>query len=200
MAIRFLILVASLALVACSDSDDLSQTGSENDTMTDTTTAGDSMSGDGSAATGDVAIEANIRVWTESNITIDYTLTNNGSLELIVFDVGFNTTSALGENEQVQLLKAKRDTGDTDFEQPPTIAGRNFSPEQTISGSANRQLPISIDFTAPLVSGLTPDSIEFCIGYGNADDIIPTTRVDGTFPLNADLEFQTLVCTVLERL
>lgn len=160
-------------------------------------------SGDGwinESEVGSVTIDANVRLWTDSNLTIDYTLTNSGPLELIVFDVGHNASTDLDENGQVRVLKAKRNTGDTDFDQPPTIAGRNLSPDQTINGSTIRMMPINIDYAASLVSGLTPDTITFCVGYGNADDIIPLTLPDGTYSLNEDLDLQTLVCTILNKM
>ncbi len=190
MLCRIILLLVCVTVSACSDSGDDTPMNTDNTAMTDPTSTGNS-------AAGSVAIDASVRLWTDSNLTIDYTLTNNGSFELIVFDVGFTVSTELGENEQVRLLKAKLDTGNTLFEQAPTIAGRNLSPEQTINGSANQRIPISIDYSAPLVSGLTPDAIEFCVGYGNADDIIPTTRPDGTYSLNEDLQLQTLICATL---
>ena len=100
---------------------------------------------------------------------------------------------------RVTLFKAKRDTGTTGFESQPTIAGRNISPEQALSGTGSREVPIEIDYPFRPEVNPQPDVINFCIGYGNADDIIPTTLVDGTYPLNRDLELQLLVCSRLER-
>lgn len=144
-----------------------------------------------------VMLTATLRSW-DSRVLIDYTITNNGPLELIVFDVGFVTTTGVDDDGLVTLYQAKRDTGTTDFESAPTIAGRNLSPDQTLTGSADHLVPISIDFGEPSES-VNPDKVRFCVGYGSADDIIPTTNTDGTFSLNEGLELQSLTCSIVER-
>lgn len=146
-----------------------------------------------------VTLDASIRdSGADSSISISYTVTNTGSLELIIFDVGFLTSTGVGDDGLVTIFQSKRDTADADFESPPTIAGRNLSPDQTLAGSASRRLPISIDFEGPLVA-LNPDTVRFCIGYGTADDLIPTTLTDGTYSLNEELDLQLLTCALLER-
>lgn len=199
-----LILVACLvaAASACSDSDD-------SDVPADDARAGEGgmvtesdgsdVGVDATPADGEVRLEASVARWTDTSLEIDYTLVNTGARELIAFDVGTATTTAIDDEGGITLFQAKRDTGETDFAETPTIGGRNLSPGQRLEGSAERRLPIGIDFVAPLVSGLTPDTVEFCIGYGDTDDLIPTTRADGTYTLNTDLELQSLVCTTLER-
>lgn len=199
-----LVLAACLVAVssACSDSDDSDApaddaTGGEGDMVTEGD--GSDVGVDETPADADVLLEASVARWTDASLEIDYALVNTGELELIVFDVGTATTTAIDDEGGVTLFQAKRDTGETDFAETPTIGGRNLSPGQRLEGSAERRLPIGIDFVAPLVSGLTPDTVELCIGYGNADDLIPLTRADGTYALNTDLELQSLVCTTLER-
>ena len=146
-----------------------------------------------------VTLDATVRSWSDTLVFIDYTITNTGPLELIVFDVGSVTTTGLDDDGLVTLFQAKRDTGSTGYDSQPTIAGRNLSPEQTMEGSASRQLPISIDYIGQLDRG-NPETIKFCIGFGTADDIIPTTLTDGTYTLNKDLDLQSFTCTILERL
>jgi len=165
----------------------------ENDGISDTTPEDNSVA-------GSVAIDAVVTRWTDAELSISYTLTNNGAFELIVFDVGFSFSTDLVENEQVRLSKAKHDTKGAAYESAPTIEGRNLSPGQTISGSGTERIPINIDFiTRPQDGGLTPERVELCIGYGNADDIIPTMTPAGTYSLNQDLELQELVCTMLTK-
>lgn len=177
-----LAIVLFLALPACSDSDNGSGIETANTS---------SM----------VTLEATVREPSElggtigeSDVRIDYTVTNISSLELIIFDVGTMTTTGIDEDGRITLFQAKRDTGATAFESRPTIAGRNISPNQTLNGSANRNLPIRIDFVGSLEE-FDPESIRLCLGFGNADDIIPTTLSDGTFTLNQNLDLQSLTCT-----
>ena len=196
-----------VALTGCGDSDDTP--GGDDASGTDGAMGGetgdvtmggtdDDPEADGQAM-DDVSLVVNASTWTDTFLQIGYTLSNDGPLELIVFDVGDSTTTGIDEEGTVTLFLAKRDTGETDFAETPTIGGRNLSPGQTLEGTASRTLPIRIDFVAPSVSGLEPDSVELCIGYGRADDIIPTTRMDGTYTLDTDLELQELVCTTVER-
>lgn len=183
-------ILASLTIIAlqsCTSSGNSSTTPSEEDVMNEQ-----------SETNTIVTMNATARRWSESNLIIDYSITNTGTLELIVFDVGFTTTTGLDENGVVTLFQAKRDTGTTDFESAPTIAGRNLSPDQTLNGSADHRIPISIDYIAQL-ENVDPDTIKFCIGYGTADDLIPATLTDGTYSFNEDLDLQSLTCMILQR-
>lgn len=117
---------------------------------------------------------------------------------IIVFDVDEQLVSHF-ENDGVLLLKGKLSTPNIDFAVQPTIGGRNLSPGQSITGSGSSSLPLEFLFTTPAVDPISPESVEFCIGYGNADMVIPTTRPDGLFTFNTDLDLQTLSCVMLER-
>ena len=177
-----------LFLAACSSSSD--DTMAEND---------DNLMIDTPEMSAELSVDARIRSWTDTEVLIDYEITNTGTLELIVFDVEPEASTGIDDDGTVTLFKAKRDTGTTGFESPPTIAGRNISPEQILSGTGSREVPIEIDYPFRQEVNPQPEAINFCIGYGTADDIIPTTLVDGTYSLNRDLELQSLICSPLER-
>ena len=174
--------IVFLALTACS--------GSGNDSMIETpdTSSMITLDARARAAFGD-----------DDDLSINYTVTNVSSQELIIFDAVSRATVGMGDDGVIILFKAKRDTGFTNFESRPTIAGRNLSPDQTLRGLARERFPTGIDFDDSSESIDLPDTVRLCLGFGNADDIIPTTLVDGTFPLNQDLDLQSLTCSgVLE--
>ena len=173
--------IVFLALTACSDSGNDSMIETPNDTSST------------------ITLDASARAPFSDDLTINYTVTNVSSQELIIFDAVSRATVGMGDDGVIILFKAKRDTGFTDFESRPTIAGRNLSPDQTLTGLASQGFPTGIDFDTSSESLDLPDTVRLCLGFGNADDIIPTTLVDGTFSLNQDLDLQELTCSgVLE--
>jgi len=146
----------------------------------------------------EVTLGATVLIGARSTLTIDYRITNKGSDELISFDASDGATAEVESDGSVTIYKAKRDTGATDFDEQPTIAGRNLSPGQMLQGTVVLDTPIPVYYPEPSES-VNPNTFNFCVGYGKADDLIPQTLVDGTYTFNTDLDLQSLTCTQISK-
>ena len=147
---------------------------------------------------GSVELTATVMQWTEDRIDVQYTLQNNSALELIVFDVDDQLISDV-VNDVPRIFKGKIETPNIDFVSQPLIEGRNLSPEQSVTGVGTIDLPLQFEFITPALEPASPSTVEFCIGHGNADDVLPLTRPDGSYTLNTNVELQTLACVSLTR-
>ena len=150
-----------------------------------------------------VMLESRVRLWTDESqrITIDYELHNNSDAEIIVLGSTHTLQIDRKADGTVRVLKGKQDTHNANFESPPTIRGQSLMPADSLTGSGSRLLPLRIDYPTDFDSTVDPslDSVEFCIGYAIADELLPTRRDDGLYSLNEDLELQKFSCMNLQK-
>lgn len=151
----------------------------------------------------DVVLDARVRRWTDTSerIIIDYDLSNNSDTEIIVLGYTHALQTDRKPDGTVRLFKGKQDTGNADFESTPIINGELLGPAASLRGSGSRLLPLKIDYPIDFNSAVDPtlDSFEFCIGYGLADELLPTRRDDGSYLLNQHLELQRFSCVNLNK-
>lgn len=147
------------------------------------------------------SIEATLRHWTDREILVDYVLHNDSDIELVVFDNSRSLQIERRTDGGVRLLQGKQNTGSASFESAPTIPSRILKPSMSMNGTGSRAIPLQLDYSSDgnwLVYP-NPDSVEFCIGFGSLNDLLPTRDDFGSYSLNQDLELQRFTCTVLKK-
>ena len=190
---RGIAMLPFLALaIACSESED---------------TVPDSLKGDDRADLP-VVLEASIREWGDIEIVVDYTLRNDSDEAIVVFNESANAgeggtrtlQSELNADGEVRLFTGKSELRGIAFVTPPEIPGLVLGPGDSIGRVGSRPLPITIDYDFDGALGpFMPEAIEFCVGHGRAEVVLPTRRESGEYPLNMALELQTLECVTLSR-
>jgi len=148
----------------------------------------------------EVTLSANVRKWDDQSIVVDYTLVNGSDVEIITLDNSNALQIERQPNGRIRLFKGMQDTGETDFEQPPSIDGRTIAASSNATGSGTRLMPLRLDYDVDSEVDPATSSVEFCIGHGTANELAAALMSDGLYSLNSHVNTQNLACTTLDRL
>jgi hypothetical protein len=121
-------------------------------------------------ANGSVTLDAQVVRWDDSQIEISYTLDNQSTDELVVFDSSVPGASSVLVDGVLRLFRAKYNSGIT-FVTTPLLGGRLLPAGESISGAGTRPVPVTITFHENTIAPVIPESIEFCIGFCTTDDM-----------------------------
>jgi len=148
----------------------------------------------------EVTLSANVRKWDDQNIVIDYTVMNTSNVEIITLDNSNALQIERQPDGRIRLFKGMQDTGETDFESPPTIDGRTLAAGSNATGSGTRLMPLRLDYDFDSEVDPATSSVEFCIGHAPAIELAPALTSDGLYSLNSHVNSQNLACTTLDRM
>lgn len=131
----------------------------------------------------DYPLTARVVRITPDIVEIEYTLSNNTANDRIIFSVGENPLSSMLVDGNVRLFKGQYDPGVTSVG-PLLISGQLLRAGESITESATRPLPVTIDFSFDVSTTHTLTSFEFCIGHGDPSDQGTPTEVDNLYGLS----------------
>lgn len=148
------------------------------------------------------AIQVDVVRWTDA-IEVSFVFTNTTDSDVIVFDVNLSRqnrfSSTLLDDGTVRLFLGRRELVGVVAVTAPLVEGRLVMPGGTVQGLGFREFPISIARAEeePFVSFTSPTSVDLCVGFSKATDVLETMVGNGSYEQEGGLDVQRFACQTI---